>query len=335
MIHYVYRLTYKKPSVMKYYIGKHSGELSDLGTKYFTSSDSFRDFFKRNVNDFDVKIVRVFDKCEDALAFERKYLIRVNAAASELFFNKCNSGSTGKYDNTGLVHATLKENNLKVTVSKDYYHSHKDEFVSQCKTIYKDALGNHHFCTKDDAKVNNYMGINKGLVHVTFKDNTKATVSKDYYHSHKDEFLLHAQTNRVSAYDKISKKYVKVSKDEFDKNPNLIGANSLHPEIYEQCPYCKNDITIQNIKAHIKTHEKNIVWVTDGYNTFKCKEPIYYLHIKDIIKKFYLIDESYKINNNFKVPYEGKMLHIRYVGKLRKNCYINEFGEEYESCENR
>ena len=32
------------------------------------------------------------------------------------------------------------------------------------------------------------------------------------------------------------------------------------------------------------------------------------------------------------------MMHIRHVGsvgRLRKNCYINEFGEEYESCENR
>lgn len=332
MIHYVYRLTYKKSSVMKYYIGKHSGELDDIGKTYFTSSSSFRNFFKKNVNDFDIKIVRVFDKCEDALLFERKYLIRVNAAASELFFNKCNSGSTGKYDNTGLVHTTLKENNLNVTVNKDYYRSHKDEFVhNRYKTIYKDALGNHYFCTKDDAKANNYMGINKGLVHTTFKDNTKVTVSKDYYHSHKDEFLPHIQTNRVSAYDKISKKYVNVSKDEFDKNPNLIGANSLHPEIYEQCPYCKNDITIQNIKTHVKTHEKNTVWVTDGYNIFKCKESIYYLHIKDINKKFYLIDKQYKIYNNYKVPYNGEMHHIRYVAKIRKNCYINENGEQYET----
>ena len=335
MIHYVYRLTYKKPSVMKYYIGKHSGELSDIGTKYFTSSNSFRNFFKKNVKDFDVKIVRVFDKCGDALAFERKYLIKVNAAASELFFNKCNSGSNGKYDNTGLVHATLKENNLKVTVSKEYYHSHKDEFVNQRKTIYKDALGNHRLCTKDDAKVNNYAGVNKGLVHATFKDNSKVTVSKEYYHSHKNEFKPHESKGKVVAIDRNTGKYVKVDKSVFDDNPNLIGANSLHPEIYEQCPYCKKDITIQNIKVHVKTHEKNIVWVTDGYNIFKCKEHIYYLYIKDVIKKFYLVDKSYKINNNFKVPYEGEMMHIRHVGKLRKNCYINEFGEEYESCENR
>ena len=260
---------------MKYYIGKHSGELSDMGTKYFTSSNSFRNFFKKNVKDFDVKIVRVFDKCEDALAFERKYLIRVNASASELFFNKCNSGSNGKYDNVGLVHATLKENNLKVTVSKEYYHSHKNEFK------------------------------------------------------------LHESKGKVVAVDRNTGKYVKVDKSVFDDNSNLIGVNSLHPEIYEQCPYCKKDITIQNIKVHVKTHEKNTVWVTDGYNIFKCKEHIYYLYIKDVIKKFYLVDKSYKINNNFKVPYEGEMMHIRYIGRLRKNCYINEFGEEYESCENR
>ena len=260
---------------MKYYIGKHSGELSDMGTKYFTSSNSFRNFFKKNVKDFDVKIVRVFDKCEDALAFERKYLIRVNASASELFFNKCNSGSNGKYDNAGLVHATLKENNLKVTVSKEYYHSHKNEFK------------------------------------------------------------LHESKGKVVAVDRNTGKYVKVDKSVFDDNSNLIGVNSLHPEIYEQCPYCKKDITIQNIKVHVKTHEKNTVWVTDGYNIFKCKEHIYYLYIKDVIKKFYLVNKSYKINNNFKVPYEGEMMHIRYIGRLRKNCYINEFGEEYESCENR
>lgn len=332
MIHYVYRLTYKKPSVMKYYIGKHSGELDDIGKTYFTSSGSFRNFFKRNVNDFDIKIVRVFDKCEDALLFERKYLIRVNAAASELFFNKCNSGSTGKYDNTGLVHTILKENNLKVTVSKDYYRSHRDEFKQKTATPFKDNDGNIHICSPSEALSKGYTGVNKGLVHTTLKENNlKVTVSKEYYHSHRDEFKPHESKGKVVAIDKNTGKYVKVDKSVFDDNPNLIGANSLHPEIYEQCPYCKNDITIQNIKTHVKTHEKNIVWVTDGFNIFKCKESIYYLHIKDINKKFYLIDKQYKIYNNYKVPYNGEMHHIRYVAKIRKNCYIDENGEQYEA----
>lgn len=319
MIHYVYRLTYKKSSKMKHYIGKRSAEYLDIGKQYFTSSKILKNFFKNNTSDFKIKIVKICKTCEEALAFERKYLLKVKASQSEKFFNMCNGGSNGKPDNTGIVYAIDKKSGIKVSVDKNYYNLHKEEFIKEKKTLYKDKENNIYLCTKEFALENNLVGINKGFVYAK-KDGKYVKIPKEYYHKNKNEFENN-MTNKVICFNTISKKFEKVSKEEFDKNDYYKGANFYSNEIYKICEYCKKKITIQNIERHKNVHENAYFWITDNFNIFKCKQNIFY---KKYQNDFKIIDKEYKKLNNFKVPLNGQMKDIRLVCKLRKNFLIED-----------
>ena len=64
---------------------------SDLGTKYFSSSDTVKALIKHDgVDKFRFQIRKTFTNKEDALKWENRFLERVDAMHSDKWFNKSN-----------------------------------------------------------------------------------------------------------------------------------------------------------------------------------------------------------------------------------------------------
>lgn len=314
MIHYVYRLTYLGETSPKYYIGKHSGNIGDLGTKYFTSSKIVRKIFKKDPKSFKTKIIRVFDTCTQALAFESKILRRVDACRNKLFFNQSNYSYYTK-DRTSLV--TVFDNILhcKRSISCDEYYANKDRYISDHKglTIFKDSDGNIIRCSNSFASEHNLVGVNKGVVFALNGSGEYVRLTQDEYLRNKDKFKVNT-TGNVVCKDTVTGETKRVSKEEFDSNPNLKGVYDKYQ--FKICPLCNKQISVQNYDRHINRHKARILWVTDGKDTWKCTEEKYLLKYKD---KFNIIQK----NKDNTIGYiDGKPYNIRFVGRIRKNFYL-------------
>lgn len=314
MKHFVYRLTFLNDSCPKYYIGKHSGQVDDLGKHYFTSSKIVYPLFKDNPELFKVKIVRVFDTCKEALAFESRYLNRVDACRNKLFFNQSNYSYYTR-DRTSLVTVFDCELNCKRSVSCEEFYSNKERYIAENKglTIFKDSDGNIIRCDSNFAKENNLVGVNKGIVYAKNRSNEIVKLTSEEYYNNKDLYRVGTLGN-VVCRDIETGETKRVSKEEFDSNPNLVGVyNKYQSKI---CPTCGLEISVQNFERHINKHKTNVLWVTDGVDTWKCVEEKYLLKYKD---KFDIIQK----NRDNTIGYiNGNPYNIRYIGRVRKNNYL-------------
>ena len=314
MIHYVYRLTYLGETSPKYYIGKHSGNISDLGTKYFTSSKIVREMFKKDPKSFKTKIIRVFETCTQALAFESKILRRVDACRNKLFFNQSNYSYYTK-DRTSLVTVFDKILQCKRSISCDEFYANRERYITDHDglTIFKDSDGNIIRCSNSFASEHNLVGVNKGVVFALNGSGEYVRLTQDEYRRNKDKFKVNT-TGNVVCKDTVTGETKRVSKEEFDSNPNLKGVYDKYH--FKICPLCNKQISVQNYDRHINRHKTRSLWVTDGKDTWKCTEEKYLLKYKD---KFNIIQK----NKDNTIGYiDGKPYNIRFVGRIRKNFYL-------------
>ncbi len=89
---FTYIITHK-PTNVKYYgvrYAKHCHP-NDLGTKYFSSSKIVKPLIiKEGVENFSFEVRKIFETKEAAVAWEYKFLTRINAAQSPNWFNRYN-----------------------------------------------------------------------------------------------------------------------------------------------------------------------------------------------------------------------------------------------------
>ena len=314
MKHFVYRLTLLEGSSPKYYIGKHSGQIDDLGKRYFTSSKIVCPLFKNNPGLFRTKIVKVFETCKEALAFESKYLNRVDACHNKLFFNQSNYSYYTK-DRTSLVTVFDSELNCKRSISCEEFYSNRTRYTSDHKglTVFKDSSGNTVHCNLSFARENNLVGVNKGIVYAKNRSDEIVKLTKEEYQNNKDLYRVETLGN-VVCRDKETGETKRVPKEEFDSNPNLVGVYNKYQSKF--CPICGLEVSVQNFERHINKHKTNVLWVTDGIETWKCIEETYLLKYKD---KFDIIQK----NGDNTIGYiNGEPHNIRYIGRIRKNNYL-------------
>ena len=94
---YTYIITHIVTNV-KYYGVRYAKGCSpnDLGTKYFSSSKAVKKIIKEEgVTAFKFEVRRIFDSADDALKWEHRFLTKINAADSSMWFNKHNGGLKG------------------------------------------------------------------------------------------------------------------------------------------------------------------------------------------------------------------------------------------------
>lgn len=92
-MNYTYIITHI-PSNVKYYgvRYKSSALLEDLGTTYFSSSKFLKKLIKEEgVENFKFEIRKIFETKEAAIEWERKFLMKIDAAKSDMWFNLSNS----------------------------------------------------------------------------------------------------------------------------------------------------------------------------------------------------------------------------------------------------
>lgn len=102
--HYVYRIT--NLELNKHYYGCRTSKIDpklDLGTKYYSSS-SDKDFVKdqkENPQKYNYKVIKIFDKREDAVKLEIKLHNKFNVGVNESFYNRSKQTSVS-FDTTGI-----------------------------------------------------------------------------------------------------------------------------------------------------------------------------------------------------------------------------------------
>ena len=115
IVHYVYRVTIDD----KYYIGKRTGLLNDLHTgRYETSSNLVHEKLQNGITFSKIKILKVFSTEKEALEFEKRILMRVNARTNPKFLNQHNGG--GNYT---LKQHTEKAKEKMSKSQKEYYNT--------------------------------------------------------------------------------------------------------------------------------------------------------------------------------------------------------------------
>lgn len=117
--HYVYRIS--NLLLDKHYYGKRSTHLNpidDIGKVYFSSSN--KQFIQDQINNpenYKYKIIKTFETSHEAIAFETKLQIRVDAAKNPRFYNKMIYSHD--FNSEGKMLACDKDGNNKVFISKD------------------------------------------------------------------------------------------------------------------------------------------------------------------------------------------------------------------------
>jgi len=282
-MHYVYRITNKKPFDDRlYYIGKHSGKVSDIGYTYFTSGKISK-MFKDSPNDFDIKIIGKFDTPEEALTYEGKIHHKLNVEDNPLFYNEQNQTLSGKLDRTGRVTVIKIDTGERMTISCELFHNNKDiyRYLDINRVTAKSSNGEYFNVDKDEFQLNSDLkGVNADVVHVKDKEGRPITIPTSEYHKNKDKYTYNLQ--KLYAKD-TEGNIVHVSYEEFQKRDDLVAANKGSKQKAIRCDVCDRDIGSSNIERHIKTHYNRFVYATDNnkYQTVKVSEYEFYTKLKD------------------------------------------------------
>jgi len=287
MKHFVYRLELLEPwDNRKYYVGKHSGEIEDVGVTYF-SSGKLKDYYKSNINQVRVKILYIGKDSMDAIRYESKVHMRLDVRANPKFFNEQNQGLASRDDRTGLVTADNLETNERMTISVKEFRENPHLYKSvQCDKVTCIDIETNNFknVSKEEFDSNdNLKGVNHGKIHTRLKStNEKITVTKEEYH--KNKCLYIRPNDNISMKLKSTGEFVSIPKEEYKRNKDLyVGVNKGNIEERHPCGICDKEIGTSNLARHRKSHSNRNVWVTDNenQNTIQVNELEYYTKLKD------------------------------------------------------
>lgn len=121
------------PSGVNYYGVRYASgcQPTDLGTIYFSSCKQILQLLKmEGPENFTFKVRKVFKSKRDAVNWEYKFLTRVNAAQSDLWFNKQNGD--GKFINTGGYNLSEK---TKKKQSKPKSENHRVKLANHLSRV--------------------------------------------------------------------------------------------------------------------------------------------------------------------------------------------------------
>ncbi len=100
-VHYVYRVSHLVEK--QHYYGSKTEDIGyTIGTKYFTSSNYLKDDFKKNINNYKIKIVKRFNNSGDKILFESYLHDYFDVKSQDIFINRVNQTPWG-FDRTGYV----------------------------------------------------------------------------------------------------------------------------------------------------------------------------------------------------------------------------------------
>lgn len=302
-----------------YYSGVKSceGSKHNLLINYFTSSTvrDFKERLKENPQNFTYHL-EYFNSKEEAHIAESEFHKKHNVAKREDFYNVINAN--GSLCGSGSL-LCFDENGKTFRVSTVEYAKGGLTHVSTGKmnVICKDSKKLIKINVED---FNDKLHI-KELDGIVIAYNT---LTKKRERITKEEFdnsfnYVGVTKGIVSGYDIIKKEKVTVSKEEFDKNDNIVGITNKLSPYYKQ----KNHIGSNKgmIVVYSIANNEIVRICKDEYNKNKRK------YIMSAIKKAYIQDEKLYLNKQF--------LNLK---KSYNIISYEEFGEKlknYEKYENK
>jgi len=264
--HYVYRIEYLKPrDERKYYIGKHSGEIEDMGTSYFTSGVIKEDFILNN-KDYKVKIIYKGFDAKDAIRFESKIHKRLNVSRNPKFFNLINQSPKG-LDTTGLTFAINKKTKIKEMITTDEYKNNKDlyEYNDDGYLNCFDKLEDKYTrVTYDEynSNKNRYVHPTEGMVNcILLKTNEKVYITSEEYRNNK-HLYKHVNKGNVICKNKNTGEIMRVSCDELKDNDNLIHINEGRVVCYDKVLNVKTTISKEIYRCNKDRYNHSMVGKT-------------------------------------------------------------------------
>ena len=189
MYHYVYRIT--NILLQKHYYGKRSSKRppkQDLGVYYFSSSTDkqFRADQKINPNNYKYKVVKTFDTCLEATAYEIRLHERFNVGKNPSIYNKVKQVLTN-YDyaikisaqmRTGVPLSAQHRKNISIgLIGVDCSYRKKLVNIYEYKTH---KLIAESVCLTDWCRLNN---VSQGSLWQTIRsDRTKPSSASNRHH---------------------------------------------------------------------------------------------------------------------------------------------------------
>lgn len=279
---YVYRLTWSSSNV--HYIGARGAKNchpSDLWVTYFTSSAHVKKYIEFNGPPDIIKILKVFSNPEEAFAWERRILIRVNANKNPAFLNRSNGIDNFNYKDGFSDKSIIKKAHDTIIKNHGGFGSSSPYIKEKVMMTNSIRYGNYHTCSlpqvvdaREEACLRIW-GVTNPVYSEEFqKSKPNPMDDPDIVKKHK-EIMRHVdwrsrnEKTRKTVMESSGVPWVTMT-DEFKKkqthtclekynNPTYFGS-SEHRAIFEQglteCPFCFNDkkYNFGNFKHHMKLH---------------------------------------------------------------------------------
>jgi hypothetical protein len=247
-----------------YYAGSKYGKDADpsnfmIEGGYTTTSNTVRKIIRQfGLNSFAIRKIKKFEKAEDALQYEKRFLLKVNARNNPRFYNGHNN-DWKMHDNTGKV-AVVDGNGMtfQTTIDDERYISgelrgvsfgtkpgielktnfrsnfrtddprwHTGELISmkQGKSHYKDNDGKSYFVDKATAKRLNLVSFSKKKVSVRDKEGNTFSTSIDDPRYISGE-LVGVTKNRIPVKDRLGNTHVVNVDDTRIKSGEFVQVNA-------------------------------------------------------------------------------------------------------------
>lgn len=270
MYHYVYKIT--NINEIKFYYGSRSCNCfptEDLGKKYFSSSHD-KQFIKdqhENSNNFEYKILGIFNTKEEAVELEIKLHKLFDVKSNELFYNKANQTST-KFDTTGIEPWNKgNKGNGGYKLSEDAPQRQKwsDE---RRKKHSKRLLGHRKKQTI------NYKKTSKNKVIIIDENGNKKKVDKNHWDKTKEKSIM---KDTIMSINLKNGSHKRISINEFFNNKFYIAPGTKWFYKYKNGVYRKCDLEL------LKKKENN----NDSMYSFikKTKKINLYEYLNEITKR--------------------------------------------------
>lgn len=262
-IHYVYKITNLKPTDERlYYIGVRSTSKAsaELDTNYRSSSKSLKAVIKEiGYDNFSKEILTLWNTRKEAVQEEIRLHNLFDVAKNKLYYNKSKQTSTG-FDVSGTV---INKDNVSVfdiivkkqiTITKlDYlnddttrYKRHRAITVNIYNELnelqFTSEVGLEKYCNLYDlpisAIIDSYKQGGKPMFGQSRNTSNKGFEYKGWYALRKGELRTNCSISKtvkgtIMAYDIKNKKNLRVSKEDYETNPNYVNINASKISIFD------------------------------------------------------------------------------------------------------
>ena len=274
--HYTYRITNIKEG--KYYYGVHSCDClpkEDIGIKYFSSSKKeFIKDQKENPQDYKYKVIKIFSTRVEAVQHEIFLHKKFDVKLHQKFYNDANQTST-KFDTTEMttVFDNIEQKYKSIHISLIDYNTHTFPNSGKIR-VFNNTTNSHEYISTHELNTDIH---SKSIIPIVCKCYDKngltVLVESSVYQQNKHKYTYYS-TDTIVARNILTNENIKVSREEFKNNHNLVGATfgNKYKRSDEYIEKFKGSNNGRALKINILNANGNIMYECNGDFKTTCKQ---------------------------------------------------------------